>query len=98
MGLITYILVMLQAAVGVAQYFLPVQIFGSVENGRKVYRWHRMSGYLLLLLELATIAASTKTYFNKAELHIPFSAILAGAVLVVAGVGARIKKRKLGIV
>jgi len=98
MGLTTYILVMLQVAVGVAQYFLPVQIFGSVGRGKKVYRWHRMGGYLLLLLELATIAAATQTYFNRKMLHIRLLAILVGAVLVVLGVGARIKKRKLGII
>jgi hypothetical protein len=98
LGLITYILVILQAAVGVAQYFFPAQVFGSVENGKKIYRWHRASGYLLLLLELATVAAATQTDYNKHVLHIRLSAVLAGAVLVVAGVGARIKKRKLGIV
>ncbi|KAK2740199.1 hypothetical protein FQN57_006210 [Myotisia sp. PD_48] len=95
LGLVTYIAIFLQAAIGIAQYFLPTLVFGSVENGKKVYRWHRFSGYWVLILELATIAAATQTSYNKAVLHIRLWTVLVTIVLVIAGVFPRIKKYKL---
>lgn len=95
MGLITYIIIILQALVGVAQFYLPKPIFGSVENGRKFYKYHRISGYVLLVLELATISAATQTDFNQNVLHIPLWVVLVAATLVILGVGARIRKQKL---
>ncbi|EEH36726.2 hypothetical protein PAAG_07144 [Paracoccidioides lutzii Pb01] len=97
LGLVTYILIFLQASVGVAQYFFPVAVFGSVDNGKKIYKYHRVSGYVVLLLELATVAAATQTAYNKAALHVKLWAVLVAAVLVIGGVGARIKKQKMKI-
>jgi heme A synthase len=96
LGLITYIVIILQALVGIAQYFFPVTLFGSVEKGKTVYKYHRISGYTLLVLELATIAAATQTDYNKNVLGIQLWVVLVTAVLVILGVGARIKKHKLG--
>lgn len=95
LGLTTYICIFLQALVGVAQYFLPAQIFGSVQNGKRVYKYHRVSGYVVLLLQLATIAAATQTTFNREAWHVRLWTVLVAALLVVAGVGARIKKHKM---
>ncbi|KAF7595840.1 hypothetical protein BBP40_004652 [Aspergillus hancockii] len=97
MGLITYILIILQASGGVIQYFIPVKVLGSVDNGKKLYKYHRLSGYVLLLLELVTVSAATRTAFNLSVLAIPLWAVAVGAVLVVSGVGARVKKHKLGL-
>ncbi|KAK2747638.1 hypothetical protein FQN55_004807 [Onygenales sp. PD_40] len=97
LGLATYILIFLQAAVGVAQYFVPVTVFGSVDRGKAVYKYHRVSGYVVLLMELATVAAATQTDYNKVILHIPLWAVLVASVLVVLGVGARIKKQKMRV-
>lgn len=96
LGLITYICIVLQVLVGVVQYFFPAQILGSVERGKMIYKYHRMSGYALLVLELATISAATQTFYNVAVLHIKLWAVLVASILVVLGVAARIKKRKLG--
>lgn len=82
---------------GVVQYFFPVRVLGSVDAGRKIYKYHRVSGYVLLLLELGTVIASTQTTFNLAALHIPLWGVVVTSVLVVAGVGARVKKQKLGL-
>ncbi|EEH08641.1 conserved hypothetical protein [Histoplasma capsulatum G186AR] len=97
MGLVTYILIFLQAAVGVAQYFFPVIIFGSVDNGKKIYKYHRVSGYVVFVLELATVAAATQTDYNKSTLHIQLWAVLVASVLVLGGVGARVKRQKMKI-
>lgn len=97
LGLTTYILVILQVLVGVAQFWLPQWVFGSVENGKKIYKYHRASGYVLLVLELATVAAATQTTFNQEVLHIGLWVSLVTAVLIILGVGARLKKHKLGL-
>jgi len=96
LGLITYILIVIQALVGFAQYFIPSTVFGSVENGKKIYKYHRISGYLILLVALATICAATQTTLNENVLHIQLWAIIVASALVVVGVVPRIKKAKLG--
>lgn len=97
LGLITVVLIVLQALVGVFQFFFPVTIFGSVDAGKRIYKYHRRSGYVLLLLEMATIVAATQTRYNIAVIHIPLWGVLVSVVLVLSGVGARIKKHKLGL-
>ena len=71
-------------------------MLGSVENGKKIYKYHRMNGYLILLLSLATICAATQTGFNKSALHIQLWAVIVASVLVVAGIVPRMKKQKFG--
>lgn len=97
MGLITYIAIISQALVGVTQYFLARPILGSVDAGKRIYKYHRWFGYSLLILELATVAAATRTTYNLAALHIQLWAVLVASILVVAGVAARIRKHKLGL-
>ncbi|CAG8940348.1 unnamed protein product [Penicillium salamii] len=97
LGLLTVIIIVLQALVGVFQFFLPVTVFGSVDAGKRIYKYHRWSGYVLLLLEMATVVAATQTTYNLAAIHIPLWGVLVSVVLVLVGVGARIEKRKLGL-
>ncbi|KAJ5749026.1 uncharacterized protein N7511_010722 [Penicillium nucicola] len=97
LGLVTYISIVLQALGGLAQYLFPTVIFGSVEAGKRVYKYHRWAGYVLLLLEMATVVAATQTTYNIAALHVPLYGVLVSAALILLGVGARIKKRKLGL-
>ncbi|KAF1985849.1 hypothetical protein K402DRAFT_421773 [Aulographum hederae CBS 113979] len=95
LGLITYIFLFLQAIVGFTQYFVP-QIYGGVDNAKKIYKYHRMSGYVILTLGLATVCAATQTDFNKGVLGIQLWAVIVASVLVLIGVLARVKKQKLG--
>ncbi|KAL9096331.1 MAG: hypothetical protein Q9165_001328 [Trypethelium subeluteriae] len=95
LGLITYIAMALQAFVGITQYFVP-QIYGGVSNAKKLYKYHRLSGYVILVLALATICAATTTGFNLNVLHMQLWAVIVTSVLTVLGVFARIKKQKLG--
>lgn len=96
MGLVTFILIIIQALIGFAQFYVPRSVFGSVDSGKKLYKYHRMSGYLILLLALATVCAVVKTDFNKNVLHIQLWAVVVASVLVVAGVVPRIRKHKFG--
>ena len=96
LGLITYILFVMQALVGITQYYLP-GLYGGVDNAKSVYKYHRMSGYVLLVLGFATVAAATQTGFNVMTLHIQLWAVIVAAVITLVGVLPRIKKQKMGL-
>ncbi|RFU25697.1 hypothetical protein B7463_g10645, partial [Scytalidium lignicola] len=96
LGLITYISLLLQAAVGIVQFFVP-SVFGGEEKAKAVYKYHRWSGYVILGLMLGTVGAATQTTYNLTVLHIEWKAVLLASILVVIGVVPRIHKQKLGL-
>lgn len=95
MGLITYILIFSQALVGFAQFYIPATIFGSVDKGKAIYKYHRISGYVVLVSALVTVCLATQTAFNDNVLHIKLWAVIVGSVLVLVGIVPRIKKSKI---
>jgi hypothetical protein len=97
LGLLTVIFIVLQALVGVIQHFLPVTVLGSVDTGKRLYKYHRWSGYVLLLLESATVVAATRTSYNLAAIGIPTWAVVIALLVTLAGIGARVKPYKLGL-
>jgi len=96
LGLITYIFLGIQAFVGFTQYFVP-SLYGSVDKAKALYKWHRLSGYVVLTLMLVTVAAATKTDYVLGVLHIKLWAVLLSAALILVGILPRIKKQKLGL-
>ncbi|KAF2807870.1 uncharacterized protein BDZ99DRAFT_464772 [Mytilinidion resinicola] len=96
LGLVTYILFLLQALVGFTQYFTP-KLYGGVENAKKVYKYHRASGYVILTAGLVTVAAATQTTYNQETLGIQLWAVIVASVVTLAGLLPRIKKQKLGL-
>ena len=96
LGVITASLVLLQYLVGVTMYKAP-RLYGGVDKARAIYKYHRRSGYLVLLMMLATVVSATQTDYNKNVLHIKLWAVLVLAVVIVAGVFPRIKRAKLGL-
>ena len=96
MGLVTYVLIFTQALVGFVQFYIPKQVLGSIDKGKSLYKYHRMSGYFILVLALATICAATQTGFSQNVLHIKLWAVALASALVLVGVVPRIKKSKLG--
>ncbi|KAL8734074.1 MAG: hypothetical protein Q9181_003339 [Wetmoreana brouardii] len=96
LGLITYILFFIQAIVGILQYYFQ-GLLGGTDRAKSIYKYHRMSGYVLLVLSFVTIAAATQTGFNKGVLHIQLWAVVVASVITLIGVLPRIKKQKLGL-
>ncbi|KAI9761556.1 MAG: hypothetical protein M4579_000948 [Chaenotheca gracillima] len=96
LGLITYILFFIQTIVGITQYYTP-SLYGSVNKAKSLYKYHRASGYVILILSLATVAAATQTDFAKGVLKLQLWPVLVAAVITLAGVLPRIKKQKLGL-
>lgn len=95
LGVLTSGLVVVQVLVGHAQYHTP-WLLGGEARAKALYKYHRMSGYFVLLMFLATVAAATQTTFNRTTLHIRLWTVLLASVLTLAGVLPRIQKRKLG--
>ena len=95
LGLITYIMIILQALVGITQYFTP-GLYGGEDNAKALYKYHRVFGYLTLLVMLATICAATQTAFNKNVLQMQLWAVVVTCVIIVIGVAPRIKLNKFG--
>lgn len=93
-GLVVYILFILQALVGIAQYYIP-SIFGSINNAKAIYKYHRASGYLILVLALAAFATATQTAFND-QLKIQLWVVIVASVILLVGLLPRIKKAKFG--
>ncbi|KAF1809055.1 hypothetical protein P152DRAFT_461915 [Eremomyces bilateralis CBS 781.70] len=96
LGFITYVLMFLQAIVGFLQYFTPT-VFGGEAKAKAVYKYHRISGYLVFTLALATVCAATQTSYNRSVLFIPLWTVIVASVITLMGVVPRIKKEKLGI-
>ncbi|BGO88665.1 hypothetical protein JCM10020v2_000283 [Rhodotorula toruloides] len=99
-GLLTLILIALQLTFGAVMVYTPLQrlIFKSEERAKKVWKYHRMSGYLtlffLILTPLLALVSDWVTQnSSKAERWV------IGVGLGVAGLGAfgRVQTSKLGL-
>lgn len=95
LGLTTYILIFIQGNIGAAMYYVP-QLFGGEEKAKSVWKYHRLSGYLVLASLTMTATAATLTPYIKEQVEISIWPVLVGSVLVLAGVLPGIRKQKLG--
>ena len=95
LGVITAFVLLAQYFVGFTMWKVP-KLYGGEENAKKIWKYHRWSGYTILLLLLATVASATKTDYNLGVLKIKLWAVLLLSVLIIVGVYPRIQKQKLG--
>jgi hypothetical protein len=95
LGLITYILLCLQAAVGFTQYYTP-SLYGGPAQARAVWKHHRRAGYVVLGMLLATVCAAAETDTGKGFLGLRTWGLVVASALVLVGVIPRIKLYKLG--
>lgn len=96
LGVITSIILAVQYLVGFTMWATP-KLYGGVDNAKKLYKYHRWSGYVTLTLLLATVIAATKTDYNENVLNLKLWATTLLSVLILVGVLSRIQKQKLGI-
>lgn len=95
MGVATSFVLLAQYAVGFTMWAVPA-LYGGEERAKSVWKYHRWSGYFVLLLLLATVCTATQTDYIRDVLKIKFWAVVLLSVLIVVGVFPRIQKRKLG--
>ncbi|GFP52601.1 hypothetical protein ACSS6W_003315 [Trichoderma asperelloides] len=96
LGVITAVILLLQYLVGFTMLVTP-KLYGGEENAKAIWKYHRFSGYFILLLLLATVNSATGTDYNKNVLKLKLWATLVLSILVVIGVYPRIQKQKLGL-
>ncbi|KAI0200602.1 eukaryotic cytochrome b561-domain-containing protein [Astrocystis sublimbata] len=95
LGVITSIWILVQYLVGFTMFAVPA-VYGGEANAKKIWKYHRISGYVLFLLMLATVTSAVKTEYNENVLRLKLWAMIVISVLMVVGVYPRIKKQKLG--
>ncbi|KAI0395969.1 eukaryotic cytochrome b561-domain-containing protein [Xylariaceae sp. FL0594] len=95
LGVITSIWILLQYLVGFTMFATPA-LYGGEANAKKIWKYHRMNGYVILLLIAVTVTSATETDYNKNVLGLKLWAMIVIFVLMIVGVYPRIKKQKLG--
>ena len=71
-------------------------MFGSVDNAKAIYKYHRASGYVILVLSFAAVTTATYTAFNNNVSHIKAWGTVVAALITIVGVVPRIRKGKFG--
>lgn len=95
LGVATSLVLLVQYVFGFFMWGVP-GVFGGVDNAKALWKYHRMSGYLLYLLILATVISAVYTDFNVNVLSIRLWTVCVAVALVVIGVYPRLHPRKLG--
>lgn len=96
LGVITGVVLLGQYVFGFLMWGVP-GVFGGVNNAKALWKYHRISGYALFLLLLATVISAVDTDYNHNVLDIKLFAVLISLALIVIGVYPRIHKQKLGL-
>lgn len=94
LGLTTYLVVQFQVLFGILQYFFPGLCFRRAEDAKALYKYHRITGYAVLLLFLATVVSATKTDFIKPSTF-AFPWVLGASVALVLTIAAGIRPKKM---
>lgn len=95
LGVATSVVLAVQYVIGFAMWGVP-GVFGGLDSAKKVWKYHRMSGYLLYVLLLATVLSAVWTGFNVNVLDLKAWAVAFSLVLLVVGVYPRLHPRKMG--
>ncbi|KAG6152694.1 hypothetical protein E4U37_003610 [Claviceps purpurea] len=95
-GVITLLLITGQYLVGFTMWATP-GLYGGVDNAKKLYKYHRYGGYVVLVLLLTAVCTAMKTDYVVGVLGIGVWGVVVSAVLVLVGVLPRIQKQKLGL-
>lgn len=96
LGLIFYVLVFVQVVVGILQYYVP-KAFGGPEKAKAIYKYHRISGYFILVVLLMTVCAAAWTTYNVNVIHIKNWAIIVTSALLLLSLLSRTRLSKFGI-
>lgn len=96
-GITTYIFLVIAMLAGVAQFYFPVVLFGSVAKAKGFYKYHRLSGYFILILTILTTLLSLESSYNVNVLQISYWTVLPACAVFGLGLFAGIDKKRLGL-
>lgn len=92
-GLITVSLIFIQLIIGIVQFYVP-NLLGGEANAKRLYKWHRVSGYLIAALAIVTVTLGTQTDWYLGKVRVLWIWIVFD-VLIVVGLVPRIKPSKM---
>lgn len=95
LGVITSIILAVQYLVGFTMWLTP-QLYGGEANAKSIWKYHRGSGYIILILLLVTVASATQTPYNETTLKMKLWAVVLLSILILVGVLPRVQKQKFG--
>ncbi|KAK6955601.1 hypothetical protein Daesc_003243 [Daldinia eschscholtzii] len=95
LGVIASFWLLAQYLVGFTMFATP-KLYGGEAKAKSIWKYHRSSGYVLLLFLAATVISATQTDYNLNVLGLKLWATIVISVLLVIGVFPRIRKQKLG--
>ncbi|KAH8706565.1 eukaryotic cytochrome b561-domain-containing protein [Ilyonectria robusta] len=95
LGVTSCIVLLLQYLVGFTMWATPA-LYGGEHNAKSIWKYHRYSGYVVLVLLLATVVSAVDTDYNKNVLKLKLWATGSLSLLVLVGIIPRIQKQKLG--
>ncbi|SPO03910.1 related to CYTOCHROME B561 [Cephalotrichum gorgonifer] len=94
-GVATCAVLAVQYLVGFTMWATPA-LYGGEDRAKAVWKYHRVSGYLIFLLLVASLLSGAKTDFVANVLGMQFWVMVVASVLILIGVLPRIKKQKFG--
>ena len=83
-GLIAYAFIPCVSLFGNLMFFFP-NMLGGENQAKSFYKFHRMFGYVCLVLLLAVAIGSTETYYVKNVLHLQAWQPALASALILAG-------------
>jgi cytochrome b-561 len=95
LGVATSVVLILQYLVGFGMWVTP-SLFGGEENAKSIWKYHRLSGYFVLVLLLATVCSASKTPYIQNVIKIELWSTVLLSILILVGIFPRIQKQKLG--
>lgn len=93
-GALTATVLLLQYAVGFTMWATP-GLYGSVDRAKSIWKYHRWSGYLSLVLLLTTVLSAAQIPFVGKIIGIQFWWVFGLSVLILSGIVPRIHLWKL---
>lgn len=96
-GITTYTTLALVLVVGVAQFWAPITVFGSIDRAKSVYKYHRIAGYFTLGLISCTILLALDSDYNNNVLHIPYWSVVPAVAAIFGGLISGLRLEKLGL-
>lgn len=94
-GLITFLLILIQAIAGSTLVNFP-GVVGGVAKARGMYKYHRISGYLVLFLIWITALGGTQADWTKSKFDHLWVWLLAAGMVLVGTIGG-INSNKLKV-
>ncbi|KAI0096494.1 eukaryotic cytochrome b561-domain-containing protein [Daldinia grandis] len=95
LGVVASFWLLAQYLIGFTMFAVP-KLYGGEAQAKSIWKYHRSSGYVLLLFLAATVVSATQTDYNLNVLGLKRWATIVISLLIVVGVFPRIKKQKLG--